>query len=147
MKTVMQQNPTHDPEKGQIGDCIRAAIASILDLPLYAVPHFGKKHWPDIQACSAAIETFLAKRGLMLLQLPYPEFAPRLRDLANQSGKDCYHLIFGVDHEGDGHACVGLNGHLVHDPHPLQRGFANPPEQWEIGLMVSRLDGSHKKPA
>ena len=140
MKPVAQGFPKHDPDNGVIGDCLRAALASLLGLPLEQVPHFLKEHWGDFEAVKEALNQFLTKRGLMLLVLPYPHSVNMLQAEAKSTGADCYHLIFGVDHDGDRHACVGRNGQIVHDPHPLKRGFANPPGEWQIGLMVNRLD-------
>lgn len=140
MRKETQEFPKHDPNNGVIGDCLRAALASLLGLPLQQVPHFLKEHWGNVQATEDALNRFLSKRGLMMLPLPYAAFSQLLKAQAQSTGSDCYHLIFGVDHEGDRHACVGRNGQIVHDPHPLKRGFANPPGEWQIGLMVDRFD-------
>jgi hypothetical protein len=111
---------------------------------LRQVPHFAKKHWGDEQAIEQAINQFLEKRGLMLLQFPYESFSKLLQEQAQSTGADCHHLLFGIDHDGDPHACVGLNGQMIHDPHPMRRGFANPSSEWQIGLMISRLSDASK---
>jgi hypothetical protein len=43
MKPIDQEF-MHDPEKGIIGDCFRACIASILELDINEVPHFYRDH-------------------------------------------------------------------------------------------------------
>jgi hypothetical protein len=106
---------------------------------LQQVPHFVKKHWDDDEACNRAVTLFLNKRGLLMLNLPYGPYLKFLKIQAQITGTDCYHLMFGFDYDGNPHSCVGLNGQLIHDPYPLRRGFANPPSEWEIGLMVSQM--------
>lgn len=132
MKPVDQEFPIHDPERGMIGDCFRAALASLLGLPLASVPHFMKKHWPDELEAKRAVGRFLSNKGLILLEVKPVDF----KSLHFLGHGDCYHLIFGIDHEGDGHACVGLNGRIVHDPHPLRRGMANHPSEFVYGFLV-----------
>ena len=139
MKPQTQEFPMHEPQNGVIGDCFRAALASLLGLGIRQVPHLAKEYFGDEQGYDQALNQFLGKRGLMLLLFPYGQLSKLLQEQAQSTGADCYHLIFGIDHDGDGHACVGLNGLMIHDPHPLQRGFANPPSEWQIGLMVNRL--------
>jgi hypothetical protein len=144
MKPQTQEFPQHDPENGVFGDCLRAALASILELGLRQVPHFVKKHWDDDEACEQAVNQFLSKRGFLKLHLPYEPYLEFLEGQAQITGADCYHLMFGFDYDGNPHACVGLNGQMIHDPHPMRRGFANPPSEWEIGLMVSRMSDAPK---
>lgn len=139
MKPQTQEFPNHDPQNGVFGDCLRAALASLFGLSLRQVPHFVKVHWGDEQGCDQAVNQFLEKRGLMMLQFPYEQMCKLLQRQVQITGADCHHLMFGIDHDGNEHACVGLNGQMVHDPHPLRRGFSNPPSEWRIGLIVSRL--------
>lgn len=48
-----------------------------------------------------------------------------------------FHLILGQDaRDGEAHACVGLNGRIVHDPNPTQVGLAGQLKDWDIGLFV-----------
>lgn len=105
---------TDDPARQ--GNCLQAAIASILDLPLDDVPHFVQQHedgagdWLDL-TCA-----WLAERGLVLrlTQTPRP-------------GE--HYLIFGRTERGTSHVAIYRDGHMVHDPHPSGAGLlaaANP---------------------
>jgi hypothetical protein len=132
MTPQMQEFPVHDPARGKIGDCFRAALASLRDIPIAKVPHFARDHWPDELSALRAMNAFLASRGLALIHLPRIDFEVMHREGVG----DIYHLILGIDPEGDGHACIGLNGRIVHDPHPLRRGMANDPGKWTIALLV-----------
>lgn len=133
MKRVYQQFPEHRPEQGIIGDCIRAAIASILDLPLSRVPHYVKAYWPDAGRANREIDRFVLKHGYMLVILPGTLFAQMIAG----NGADILHLILGVDgHEHLPHSCVGRNGRIVHDPDPRSPGLAGSLNDWQIGLFV-----------
>lgn len=136
-----QEFPVHNPQIGQIGDCLRAGIASILDLPIATVPHFSQNCWPDQAETDKEVREFLANFGYFMIQLDYKTCAKLLKWQKEKFNIDCYHLITGIDFDGDGHVCVGLNGDIIHDPHPLRRGFADTPDKWHAVLFVA-LDPS-----
>lgn len=96
---------------GQVpGNCLQAAVASILELPLEAVPHFvlfGSK-WAD------ALWTFLGELGYDVHVKANREFCPR-----------DYCLMSGQSPRGDFlHVVVALGGEMVHNPHPSRAGLA-----------------------
>lgn len=140
--TPVDQEFVHRPEIGQMGDCQRAVIASLLDLPIAAVPHFhldpswgGTEFWTRVQQ-------FLAERG-------YFHMTMKAFDIAEYSDTfgtpPIYHEISGPSPRGNGvfHACVGCNGQIVHDPHPSRAGLAGDPSEWQFGLII-RLNGGEK---
>lgn len=133
MTPQTQEFPVHDPERGVIGDCFRAALASLADIPIAAMPHFLRDHWPSEMSAIRAMNAFLAGRVVWRL---FTCLISTSRLCTVKVVGDIYHLILGIDPEGDGHACIGLNGRIVHDPHPLQRGMANDPSKWTIALLV-----------
>ncbi len=60
--TPQNQEFTRKPEIGQYGDCQRAVIASLLDLPISSVPHFLQEakgdpamYWDSMQAFLRAL--------------------------------------------------------------------------------------------
>lgn len=107
----------------QEGNCQQAAVASIFELPLDAVPHFCEGHRDDWQD---GFDDWLAKRGLQLLTLDAKAcrefgFVPR-----------GYHIIAGKSPRGDfQHAVVGKDGVMVHDPHPAGDGLETE-ETWDV---------------
>lgn len=136
MKKVMQEFPDNDLERGIVGDCLRAAVASILDLPRSSVPHYLHLHWPDTDKANLEFDRFIARHGYMLLVLPGSVFM----SLVRENDVQCYHLIFGIaSSNGDTapHACVGLNGRIVHDPNPMKPGLMGAIDDWQIGVFVS----------
>ena len=125
-----------EPENG-IGDCFRTALACLLDMPRESVPHFFGDHWPDHAAAKDAVDDFLSGLGLMMLVAPYWHFAPVLESMHEKTGDDCYHLILGQC-STVGHAVVGLNGKLIHDPLPTKEGLTNDSNEWLVAILVMR---------
>ena len=68
----------HDPQKGVLGDCYRAALASILNLRIESVPHFGADEVADpSKDWDSRIDEFLARYGLVRI-VTYFDPAPGL---------------------------------------------------------------------
>lgn len=138
MKPVFQRVTDHDPINGQIGDCFRAATASILEMNLDEVPHFAERCKPDFDPdCFwRLVGEWLGVRGVELLVCgPVP--AAELRSLGLASR---YHFVFGrCSHRGTliGHALVGLDGVVVHDPDHTKPKLVNGFEAF--GYLVDRV--------
>ncbi len=114
---VMQQE-LHDPENGQIGDCLRACLATLLELSIEEVPHIGRKLWPSHDAAEwdAAVEKFLVGHGLYSFPLG-TGYKHLLRGYCLASGQSPRHL-------DENHVVVYKDGEFWHDPHPDGSGLA-----------------------
>lgn len=125
--------PVTQSRVGEDGTCFRACVASILEVPEERVPDFGafgneECWWNDIQ-------DWLGKAGMQYRRVPVDGTKP--------SG---YSTIEGVSPRGGLHACVALDGKLIHDPHPQDgtgRGLVEP--RWyglfeKIGKATDRDD-------
>lgn len=100
------------------GNCFQAALASIFELPLEEVPNFCCVADPS-DWYSAANEWLGKKYGLWLLLVGKWDGA------AQPPTPRGYHLISGRSpRRGVRHSVVGLNGQMVHDPHPSGDGLA-----------------------
>ena len=90
---------------GENGNCLQAAIASILELPLDKVPDFclHRNWW-------TRLEKFLYLHNLEPLRLGTDE-------AGNWPVLKSYHLWFVRNKDGLRHAVVGRLGEIVHDPH------------------------------
>lgn len=96
-------NPDNVP-----GDCVRACIASIFDLPILTVPHFVQLHnhewavglvdWCELQGIVARWS-----EGDICAPVPY--------------------MLCGPSPRVGRHACVYLAGELLHDPHSSKSGL------------------------
>ena len=102
----VDQEFLHDDNDDVVGDCVRASVASILNLPLSAVPHFVlQKH-----RAMMAMRHWLAERGLVVV-----EWKRKTRPL-------CYYLAEGWSPRELRHMVVMFGDELAHDPHPSRSG-------------------------
>lgn len=126
-QTVMYQ---HEPRI--YGDCMRACVASILDLPITEVPHFLEVANGDNYEFHDLIEEFLLSRGYAVLWQ---------HDLAyhwKPGSPSVYHLMSGPSPRGEGlfHAVVGRNGASYFDPHPSNAMLAGDKETWTCSFII-----------
>ncbi len=111
------------------GDCYRAVLASILEVPLDSFP-------PEL----GWIAMFEPKKLRDLLR-PYDFDVARVvwnraedfpRPWPGLPG--AWHLLGGASPREGLHATVGRDGHLVHDPHPSRAGLLPGPGDADILL-------------
>jgi hypothetical protein len=106
MKPVTQTITVGDGS-GIIGNCLQAAVASLLDLDLDAVPHFGlHDDWLE------RLVDFAGERGYTIRYRP-PDEPP------------AFGLAFGPSPRGVAHAVVVVDGAIVWDPHPSRAGLTS----------------------
>lgn len=137
----------HDPANGTWGDCYRACLASILDLPSEQVPHFiqdreGQPEWRDDE------RAWLAARGLqaivMVLKLPLPTILEWLGAM----NPEVHCIVMGMGSNGIPHAVVACGGSIVHDPGHV--GITGPLEGGQHALTfvgVRSVPSTATKPA
>jgi hypothetical protein len=106
----------HDPDNGKYGDCVRACIASVLELDADQVPHFHDDD-PDGPTATKRITAFLASHRLAPFYVAY-DGAYSMDDILSLMGEQnptAVYLLFGRTHSG-GHVVVCQGGAMVHDP-------------------------------
>jgi hypothetical protein len=117
----VQQTILYDPANPQrLGNCLQAAVASMLDLPLDEVPHFaqidydtdGDTNWASYLA------TWLRERGW------------RLDAHAPEPGE--VYLGVGPSPRGVHHIAIFRDGELLHDPHPDGTGLLEISTTWAL---------------
>lgn len=110
MRPVMQTILHGDPD-GRAGNCLQAAVASLFDLPLDAVPHFYEDCTPENhQHGWLRFEKWLETFGLYpreVLVDPRAPWAPSY-----------LHIASGMSPRGVCHAVLHTGFQLTHDPHP-----------------------------
>lgn len=111
----------NDP-RGIPGDCMRAAVASLLDLPAEAVPHFALFDAPG--AWFNAFQLWLAGRDLRIRAMAAYQVTTRC-------------LAIGMSPRGVEHIVVWGPTGLVHDPHPSRAGI-EPRQFWAIDPVEPR---------
>lgn len=109
--TPVDQTTFGDGRNGtEPGDCFRACVASVLDVPIGEVPNFVAE-----AAWFRALLDWLAPRGLWFVSMPATP-APWIPD-------GVHYIASGPAPRGVSHAVVMSDGLLVHDPHPSRDGL------------------------
>ncbi|MBO3760337.1 hypothetical protein [Ciceribacter sp. L1K22] len=108
--------------EGVGGNCVQASVASILDLPLSAVPHFLEAA-PTPSEWELAFWDWCEERGIGLIR---------------RSGEwifDGYYLASGPSPRGVNHMVVYRDGVLAHDPHPSRAGVLEVRQTWVLAPL------------
>ena len=89
------------------GNCVQAAVASILEIDLDEVPHFllFGHSWDKAVAC------FMRSKGKKYGGIYKPEEWSKMKTING------YYLAVGLSPRGVYHCCVYKDGKLAHDPH------------------------------
>lgn len=128
MTPVMRSIP-HDPSNGLYGDCHRACIASLLDLPLEEVPHFAHDN-PSGEVFWDRQSVFLDSHGLAGVNVAFVEGTTRehLRRYCRTNCPGVYCILGGTSPLGVDHSVVACDGDVVHDPsgHPPEEAIVGP---------------------
>ena len=110
MTAGVTQTILYTPENeaaGVYGNCLQAAVATVLDMPLEAVPHFSQfLWWPH------AMSLWAAGHGLKVCGERTSVIPDRL----------C--VVGGKSPRGVMHSVVGEHGAIAWDPHPSRAGLA-----------------------
>lgn len=107
MKQVTQTITIGDGS-GRPGNCLQAAVASLLELPLDEVPHFiecdGGEDWLE------RLVAFGAAHGYRVVYRGEPV---------------AFGLAFGRSTRNASHAVVVIDGQVAWDPHPSRDGLVS----------------------
>lgn len=112
----------HDPANDVFGDCHRACIASILELPIEEVEHFAVDN-PSSEVFETRIRGWCRSRGYTYTTFMY-DVDPRTFMEAINPG--IYYILGGESSIGVSHSVVCLDGEIVHDP--SDNGIIGPSE-------------------
>jgi hypothetical protein len=139
--TPVDQEFLHDPETDVRGDCFRATIASLLDLPIKEVPHFlvdaTLDDKIDAPIFHKRVNEFLNPMGLSFFSVANFDYENYFSWHRSVGGCDIYHEISDESPRFPGtyHSVVGKNGVIVHDPHPSKEGLLDTPNR-TYGFIV-----------
>jgi hypothetical protein len=98
-------------------NCFDACLASVLELPLDASPHYkGNGNWIE------HYNAWLGTHGFRLVMLPEDEPAPKGYHLAAHRSPRGAHL----------HSVVVLDGEVVWDPHPERHMGLGERVRWDV---------------
>lgn len=107
----------HEPETGKYGDCLRACVASVLELDAEAVPHFAEDE-PGPEIANKRLTDFLVSRKLAPFWASYDASATVDDVLSYQAiqNPEAVYLLFGRTESGGDHVVICKGGEIVHDP-------------------------------
>lgn len=117
----------HDPVNGIFGDCMRTAIACLLDKLPEEVPHFGE-HFLDSATFDAAVNSYLASQGLAQFTIAFHGECgiKSVIDTVGFTNKNMYYLLSGQSNRKVNHIVVCCENKIIHDPHPSGDGLEAP---------------------
>lgn len=141
--TPCSQLISHVPSIGQFGDCTRACVAAMLDLPPADVPHFAEGstigfneelYWNKIQG-------FLAGRRLMWVGVPMKAEPVDVLATMEHNNAGAYYILGCVGPAGPHHmVCCG--DRIVSDPagrYGIEQYKSDPTELTWVHFLVPLL--------
>ena len=134
MKPVKQK--IFDSRKG---DCVRACLASVFELPIDEVPNFWEQTQDPTEFWKLINDWLMENFGVRKIFLRYSE-----------KTADCLEKVLCIAsgesprHTPGGHAVVWRDG-LLHDPHPSGDGLLGSPEDLMIFIPLDPKQISKKE--
>lgn len=115
------------------GECVRAAYATILGVPIDRIPRLDPgAAMAEGQDQGDREREWLASIGLGLVEISAPA-DEGLPDEVLECVPEVPHLMSGISPRGFGHRVVGCGGKLLFDPHPSRDGLVT---VYSIGFLV-----------
>lgn len=127
----------HEPENGKYGDCVRACIASLLELPAEDVPHFYEDD-PGGDVANERIKTFLATKGFVPFWTFFDGETPlqAIFDQMLHANAGVYYMLFHETNAGGDHVVICQNDAVDFDPAWYRSGIKGPNSNGFWGVMV-----------
>lgn len=122
----------HDPPNSY-GDCLRACIASLLEMEPDDVPHFADNgvDWPTMLADLRAWLLDAIGEYAWVVQYSSEASDAEIRSLIAELNPKQYYLLFSEDH-----VVVCLDDKIVHDPAWYRTALRTPREAWTVMVLV-----------
>lgn len=128
----------HDPPH-TYGDCVRACVASLMDLQSEEVPHFYHDNAPGDVALGERFTDWLAARGYTPFFVGYDGSMTCDEVLAGMAelNSTVHYMLFGSTESG-GHVVVCRGGAIVHDPSWYSSPLVGPGKDgmWAVCAIV-----------
>lgn len=141
---VSEQLVPHDPDNGIYGDCYRATLATLLGVDTEQVPHFLHDNC-DALTFNTRVNDYLAQFRLVYMSFNAWDIPQWKKDAGISI--PIYHEIADDSprFSGTGHAVVGKDGEVFHDPHPTKLGLPKVTDKRTIGFLVQAIPDSRNK--
>ena len=108
----------HEPENGTYGDCLRACVASMMDLPWDQVPHVADNGRDGDSAMAQLRNWMKYKHGHVPFIVAWPgDIAlDDLLEMMRMLNPASTYILFGGTADGGDHCVVCQGGRIVHNP-------------------------------
>lgn len=124
MMPVAQQR-IHMPGRGQYGDCHRAVMASLFEIPISDVPYFNEDG-PGADRFDARVSAWLAERNLSSVTFPLQGSIQSVLEGVAKCCPSAFWMLSGTSRGGLDHMVICRGAEVVHDPAPAIKGLAGP---------------------
>jgi len=128
----------HDPANGQYGDCLRACVASILELDSADVPHFAE-NGGTMQDALYRARLWLSERSLTLFCTLWEDEA--LSDVLQSMGNlnsDVHYILYGDQPDGGSHVVVCRGDKIAHNPAWAGGTLVRPSAGFWLIMVIAR---------
>lgn len=133
---MTQHNPPHS-----YGDCLRACVASVMDMRCEDVPHFADND-TDGDTAMREMREWMRTYEVAPFIVAYPGEITRaeLMDMMQTINPDSVYILFGGVSGGGDHCVVCRGGSVVHNPAWAGSHIVGPLSggTWQI-MVVGRL--------
>ncbi len=133
MKPVQQRYRHNPPES--YGDCHRAVIASLLELELDAVPHFGDGLPPGPEFKRRVVD-FLKTKDLIEVAVGFICDIDHIYSVMKTANPGAFYILGGQSNNGVNHSVVCFEDKIVHDPSIDQSGIVGPCDDGAYWISV-----------
>lgn len=108
----------HAPEAGTYGDCVRACVASILEIDALTLPNWFGASLTDGMAAISAMRETLRSMGLYAFVFGVGGgFTLReVLDYMGTNNGDGFYILWGATEYGGNHSVVCRGNTIAHDP-------------------------------
>lgn len=123
------------------GDCVRACVASLLDIEPPLVPHFFDAGQDGVEGV-ASMREYLKSQGLGVAFFAIDGSMSRedVGEFMKANNPNMYYILYGQLQSGGAHAVIGLNDNIVHNPHWLSEKLVGPMDAnnaWVVAIITS----------
>ena len=116
----------HNPDAGTFGDCVRACIASLLNMKAEDVPHFYHDNC-DGEIGHPRIREWLGQNNLAPFWVYFDgnDTLEKVLEMMALTNPETFYMLYGNTGYGD-HVVVCQGGKIVHDPAWVPDGIVGP---------------------
>lgn len=133
----------HRPDQGKYGDCLRACIASLLNVEnVLDVPHFAHDGRIDLVDDRLREHLALHRLNMALHAFGNSTSFDEVLEITGKVNPGIPYLLFCNNGEGD-HAIIIRDGAVFHDPSWFRVGPYKPLEQngyWVLGVLTPIIE-------